>query len=114
MISLSAPEYDPSGHVVLAARLNNPYQGSRRGSVTATLDGESAVYDTGYSVSDQTVTARLRKPSRALAQQLRYLVAYYPELILCAETGVYRARPSFSMGSGDINLQLRLLSRLDQ
>ena len=40
MISLSAPTYDVAGTVLLLwARVNNPYDTQRRGSVTATLDG---------------------------------------------------------------------------
>lgn len=114
MIALSTPDFDLQGSVVIKEHLDNPYQAQRRGSVTPTLDADSVTYDTGYSVSDQTMTALVRNPSRDLSRQLQYLVAYYPELILCAENGCFRVRVSFQSDRGDLNLQLRLLRRLDE
>jgi hypothetical protein len=113
MISLSATTYDVTGRLILPARAIDPYQAQRRGSVTATLDGESAVYDTGYSVSDITLTVRYRRPSRAQIITLQYLIAYYSELILCCESGAFMARPRFTISNDTLNLQLRLLRRLD-
>lgn len=112
-ITMSAPTYDPSGFVELDAEVENAYQAARRGSVTATLDGGSSVYDTGYSVSDQTVIARVRQPSEALLTQMRYLVALYPELYLSLMDGFYACRASFSTTAGDMDLNLRLLRRID-
>lgn len=113
MIALSTPEVDLDGYLVLGTRLENPYQVSRRGSVTATLDGGSVVYDTGASVSDVTVTARVDGYSRQQAQALRYLTSLYPELTLKSEIGVYAVRASFTTSKSTLTLQLRLLRRLD-
>lgn len=113
MISLSATTYDPSGCLVLKTRARNAHQGARRGSVTATLDGGAYVYDGGYSVADQTLTATLRRPSREQLVALQYLVAYYGTIVLCCETGAFSALLSFQ-SSGDLTtLTLRLLARLD-
>ena len=113
MISLSAPTYDTVGALVLRARFANAYQGERRGSVTATLDGGVSVYDTGYSVADQTLAATLRNPTRAQLVTLQYLVAYYADIILCCDTGAFSARLSFVLSTNAVTLTLRLLSRLD-
>ena len=114
MISLSAPTYDPSGTVCLpAVRVKNPYDAQRRGSVTATLDGGVSVYDTGYSDSDLIFRAEVKHPSRALLVNLRYLIAYYAQLILCCETGCYAATVAASTSGDTLTLQLRVISRLD-
>lgn len=114
MISLSAPTYDIGGTVLLPwARVKNPYDTQRRGSVTATLDGGVSVYDTGFSEADQTLRAEVRNPSKALLVTLRYLIAYYAQLILCCETGCYSAVASFSASGDTLNLQLRVIARLD-
>ena len=113
MISLSATAYDPNGRIILNARPENSYDTERRGEITATLDGGSWPHDGGWSVSDLTLRATLKSATRAQLETLRYLAAYYPELITCCETGVYRARLTFSTRGGNLSLQLRLLSRLD-
>jgi hypothetical protein len=113
MISLSAPTYDTVGALVLRARFANAYQGERRGSVTATLDGGVSVYDTGYSVADQTLSATMRNPTRAQLVTLQYLVAYYAEVVLTCATGAFLARLDFSLSTNAVALNLRLLSRLD-
>lgn len=115
MISLSAPTYDIGGTVLLPwARVKNPYDTQRRGSVTATLDGGVSVYDTGYSDADQTLRAEVKHPSKALLVTLRYLIAYYAQIILCCETGCYSAVASFSASGDTLSLQLRVITRLDR
>lgn len=113
MISLSTPTFDVVGHFLLPARIRDPYQAERRGSVTATLDGGSAVYDTGYSVSDTTLAATHRHPTAAQITTLQYLVAYYPELILCCEAGAFMVRTQFTVSGDLLSITMRLLRRLD-
>ena len=113
MISLSATTYDPSGALIVPARVSNPYEAQRRGSVTATLDGGVAVYDGGYSIADQTLKCTLANPAKALLESLRFLVAYFGQVITCCETGAFLAVPSFAMNGNRLTLQLRLVSRLD-
>lgn len=114
MIALHAPTFDLNGVVTLPdAYPSNLYEARRRGTVTATLDGGVSVYDTGLSVADQTLRVEIRRPTQALLIQLRYLVAYYPQLRLCCETGAYDARVEFALSDDTLILQLRLLRRLD-
>lgn len=113
MISLSATSFDVIGYLRLRARALDAHQARRRGSVTATLDGASAVYDAGYSVSDTTLTAYFRNPSLAQITTIHYLVAYYPELILCCESGAFAARVQYAVNNDILSLQMRLLRRLD-
>ena len=114
MISITAPTYDPSGWLCLPhVRPSNPYQAARRGSVTATLDGGVSVYDTGYSVADQTLSATWTSPTREQIILLQYLVAYYAELVVCVESGAFMARCSFALNKSTLTLSMRLLRRLD-
>lgn len=113
MISLSATSYDPVGTLRLRQRLKNPYQGARRGSVTATLDGGVSVYDGGYSIADQTLSASIRGPSKSTLISLQYLVSYYAQVVLSCEIGVFSAIPSFALSNQILTLTLRLTGRLD-
>jgi hypothetical protein len=113
MISISSPTYDPNGALVLATRPINPYEASRRGNVTATLDGGVSVYDTGYSIADQTVRAQVKSPKKTALVALTYIVAHYAQIVFCCETGAFSAVPSFSMNGDTLSLQFRLVRRLD-
>lgn len=113
MIGLATTSYDPNGAVLVPARLRNPFDTARRGSVTATLDGGASVYDGGYSVSDRTLDAKVINPKSALLVRLRYLVAYYGQIIACTEAGAFMAIPSFTVDDNVLLLKLRLLRRLD-
>jgi hypothetical protein len=113
MIGLSTTTYDPNGAVLLQLRLRDEYQAARRGTVTATLDGESSVYDGGHSVTDQTWTGTLRRPTRALLDRLHYLIAYYAELTLCTERGVFAARVETALNNDLLTIKLRPTRRLD-
>ena len=113
MISLSATSYDPSGAIIIHTRFENEYQAERRGSITATLDGGVAVYDTGYSISDKTLTARVKNPTKAMLDTLTYLVAYYGQVILSYSQGVFLAVLSFALNIDTLTINCRLISRLD-
>lgn len=113
MISLCAPVFDTAGALLLPGRFSNPYQGARRGTVTATMDGGVSVYDTGYSVADQTLTATLINPTKAQLVKLQYLVAYYGQVVLCCEVGAFSALISFALSGNSLTLSARLLARLD-
>jgi hypothetical protein len=114
MITLSTPTYDINGSVRLNVIPKNLYEASRRGSVTETLDGGVAVYDTGYAPADQTLQASIEAPTRDLLVQLRYLVAYYGQVNVACVAGFYRAVPSFTLDNNKLNLRLRITQRLDQ
>ncbi len=113
MIGLAATTYDPDGALIVPARLSNPYAAQRRGEVTATLDGAVSVYDGGYSIADQTLETTLAYPAKSLLETLRYLVAYYGQVIASTEVGVYSAVLGFALAGKTLKISLRLVSRLD-
>lgn len=113
MIGLSATSYDPAGAIILPARAADAWSGSRRGTVTQTLDGGVSVYDGGYSDADRSMTAKVKNPPATLIASLRYLVAYYGQLVATCETGCYRVVPSYTVDGSVMTVTLRIVSRLD-
>lgn len=113
MIGLSTATYDPAGVLLLRARPKNPFFGQRRTTVTATLDGGVSVYDGGYSIADQTLNVTLKRPTKSVMSALQYLAAYYSQLTLCCESGVFSAAMSFTLGGDTLTINLRLTGRLD-
>lgn len=114
MIALSTTTYDPNGAICLPnARPINLYEGTRRGTVTATLDMNCAVYDAGFSASDQTLQVKIVKPTQELLEKLRYLIAYYSQINLSYELGFYQIVFSFKLTNENLLLNFRLISRLD-
>lgn len=114
MITLAAPTYDLNGYLAINARVRQPYQASRRGSVTATLDGSVAVYDAGYSDADTVFSAQWPAKDKDQLITLRYLIAYYPYLIACVESGCYRVRVNFTFDRRTVTLSMQVLERLDE
>lgn len=113
MIFLSATQYDINGMLRINAQLQNPFQGKRRGSVTATLDGDVWVYDGGFSIADQTLSASVKYPKRDLLVSLQYLVAYYGQQILCCEAGAFRVITSFALNKDIVSMSFRIIKRLN-
>ena len=112
MLALSAPDYDPIGHIVLPIEIRDLYGGDRRTTVTATLDGGSAVYDTGFSISDRPVTATLPRARRLQIGAVAYLVETYPRLIVATRAGVFRALAGYRTNKAELTITLTLLERL--
>mgnify|MGYP001254120288 CR=1 FL=1 len=113
MIFLSVPTYDVQATLRLDTSVQNPYQGKRRGSVTATLDGGVYPYDGGFSIADQTLNASLKRPSKAVLVSLSYLVAYYSQQVLCCESGAFLGILSFAVNKDILSISFRIIKRLN-
>lgn len=114
MISLSSPTYDINGHISIDAYFDNPFEARRRGSVTATLDGGASYYDTGYSITDLTLRATINNPTKETLETLRYLVAFYSQIVVACEIGVFRAVLDISMQKlNSATIRCRLLTQLN-
>jgi hypothetical protein len=111
MIGISTLTYDLAGSFWIDARFKNAYEGGRRGSVTATLDGGVAAYDAGYSAADVTLIATLAHPPLWLLQGLRYVVAHYSQLIIGCEAGCFRVVPSYALGNDLLTLRFRIIEQ---
>jgi len=113
MISIASPTYDPDGCISIDCHPSNLFDATRRGSVTATLDGGVSVYDTGYSIADQTIKCNVPHPDKSLLQRLQYLIAYYGQVVLCCEAGAFLCVPSLATTKTEALLSFRLIQRLN-
>lgn len=111
MIGLATTTYDPNGALLINTRPKNSYSAMRRGSVTATLDGASSVYDTGYSVSDITLTATVKNPTQTLLTKIQYLVVYYGQILISCDMGCYTAVPESTLLQDTLTLKFRLVTK---
>lgn len=112
MIGISTFTFDINGCLVVHQIPKNIYEASRRGSITETLDGGVSAYDTGFTPTDQTLQMTITDPTRDMLVKLRYLVAYYGQLQVTCETGVYRAVLSFKLNNNELSLSLRIIRQL--
>lgn len=113
MIAMSSPTYDLNGHIALYVHPSNLFDANRRGNVTATLDGSVSVYDTGYSIADQTIKCSVNRPDKSLLQRIQYLIASYSQIVLCCEAGAFMCVASLATAKTEALLSFRLVRRLN-
>jgi len=96
-IGISTSVFDANGAKVVsvtAETLFNIDSGSRRVTRTATLDGGSSIYDTGFAASDNTINVISTDPDQAIAEYFAYLVKNYNTVNVATAKGFYYAVPS--------------------
>lgn len=89
MVALESSVFDPRGSIVMEATPDSSLNAStRRVSRTATLDGQAALIDNGWTAADSTLTieAYLTEAEEAIVQ---HLVRVYPEVICSTMHGCY-------------------------
>lgn len=89
LVALESFVFDPVGAIVIDALPDSELSAStRRVSRTATLDGNAALIDNGWTAADSTFTieAHLSQTEEATVQ---HLVRVYPEVICSTPTGCY-------------------------
>jgi hypothetical protein len=87
MISISTFLLDDAGVLIAPEFTSSEFEGlSRRVQKTATLDGGVDVQDLGYTDLDRPVSIDV-PCSRAVYDQLKYLIANYSELGLSTRAG---------------------------
>lgn len=111
MISIASPTYDINGHMRIDANPENIYSAKRRGSVTETLDGGVFVYDGGFSDSGTAITVSF-SPTKEQVIQLAYLIAHYPQLLVCTESGAYLCVVSSQTGNGRAKLHCTIVEKI--
>lgn len=88
-IALESYVFDPIGAIVLNATPDSELSAStRRVSRTATLDGNAALIDNGWTAADSTLTieAHLTLAEEATIQRL---IRVYPEVVCSTDQGCY-------------------------
>ena len=89
LIALEAAVFDPLGAITLDALPDSDLSAStRRVTRTATLDGNAALVDNGWTASDSTLTieAYLTREEEATIQRL---IRLYPGVICSTDQGCY-------------------------
>ena len=112
MISFNAPTYNPIGSLYYAQEPENLFSAQRRATVTATLDGGSSVYDTGYSVSDRTVRVKIKRPTVAQIEALAYLIELYPRLIVSTRAGCFSSLCEYLVTGNTLSISIRFIEEL--
>lgn len=119
MIALSAPTFDPLGHIRLPP-LPSSDIGSvrRRVSRQRTLDTVNGtgvvVNDGGFVHGDRTFRLRWRPRSAAEYDQVARLLRLYPQVYVAARDGFYRAAPSdLNQRNGEADLSLLVIERME-
>lgn len=119
MIGISTQTYDIIGawlftNTDLDKDMKNR-SGSRRVSRSATLDGAAAVYDTGYSDGDRTISAVERWASEAAVAFARYIVEHYAFVAVTTEDGAYKAVPSsYKLNNGNLQIEFLITEKLSE
>jgi hypothetical protein len=115
MLTLSAPTFDPLGHIAL-----RPLPGSDLGSITRrvsrqkTLDGGVVVNDGGFAHGDRTLGVRFKPRSEAEYESVARLVRLYPEIVVSKRDGVFRAAvQSLNLRNGEADLILLVIERME-
>lgn len=116
MIGISAQIYDTAGSRVLDTDPEKDIanrKGARRVSLTATLDGGVAVYDTGFADGDRTMTIEIPEASEEEIDFADYICRTYNIITLTACDGAYDAvQESFDVDQGTLRMTLRVTEKL--
>lgn len=88
-VTFESTVFDPVGSIGLEALPGSDLSAStRRVTRTATLDGNAAIIDNGYTAADSTlsVEAWVNKPDLL---RLQHLIQTYPEIVATTPEGCY-------------------------
>ena len=115
LIGLSAPTYDPDGAGMIRINAENAGQihgGTRRQTKTATLDGGTSLYDTGFTRSDDTWTLRGPAAPGAVAL-IEHLSRSYQRIQVSTSAGMFETSVvMFQLDGADVEFQLSILGEL--
>ena len=113
-VSISTLEWDPAGHVLLAALPDTSIgETRRRVNRVATLDGGAVLNDRGYSEADRTIELQWRPTSATTEAAVDRLVQTYTRLCVAVRAGCYLVAPeAYTPGAAQSKLRLLVVSKL--
>lgn len=116
MLMISAPVFDLSGTVIAHSPDMEGLQNmTRRVSRAATLDGQAAINDFGYTDADRDLVVEWTPATEAELENVRRMFKTYSRLVVSFSEGCFLATPeSFSAPAGQISITLFVDKRLDQ
>lgn len=115
-VSITAPLFDPNGHVRLSGVSPDGLLGfERRNNRIPTLDGGAAIPDFGYSDADRTFDIRWRARSEEVVEAVRRMAKTYSRLIVATEEGCFIGAPGpFNISNGEAQIRILIEKRIDQ
>jgi hypothetical protein len=116
MLSISAPVFDPSGHIVIDSGPETDWGSTtRRVNRAATLDESGvSIGDRGHFNSDRTIVA-IWAPRGGEYDDVNRMVRLYPRLILSCHLGAFDVAPrSLRWSDGNLELELLFVRRIDE
>lgn len=114
LVTLSAPTWDPTGHVQINANdTQTTGETRRRVERRTTLDGGAVVVDQGYSEADRTIDLTWRPADKAIDTAVESMVKLYERVLVSIDGAVYSAVPElFQPGADESQLRLLVVSKL--
>lgn len=111
--TIASITFDPAGYVEIPVLdTTTPGETRRRVNRVATLDGNAAVNDYGFSEADRNLELRWPPFSRAFEDNIRRIVQSYDTVNVSTAAGVFVAVPeSYIPGAEQSVLRLLVLSR---
>ena len=114
--AVSTTTFDPDGFVEIdAVDYQSAGETRRRVSRVATLDGEAAFNDFGYSAADRVIELRWTPALRATEQAVARIVETYSRVQVATRDGVFLAAPeSYTPGKDESRLRLLVVEKLSE
>ncbi len=116
MLTISAPVFDLNGTVIARNPSMDGLQNlTRRVSRAATLDGQAAINDFGYTDADRDLIVEWTPTTKTELENVRRMFKTYSRLVVSFSEGCFMCAPeSFSHPDGQISITLFVDKRLDQ
>lgn len=117
VLAISSNTFDLNGNLFLKESdllIKKTYLSdiSRRSTRTATLDGKSSLYDTGYSASDRTITVSVPLDKTDIIDKLEYFVKTYSEMTLILPDGAYKCNPQSFKSTTNATCKLLIIEEI--
>ena len=118
MVGISGQIYDLNGARIFTTTTKADAankKGSRRVSITATLDGGVSIYDSGFSESDRTVIVEVLQATTEDVAFAGYICRTYNLIVIAMEDGVFEGVPkSYRMDKGTLEMTIRITAKISE
>jgi hypothetical protein len=114
MVTITAPEYDPAGLLLIAhpARGSDMDSVSRRSQRSATLDGSAVIVDHGFSDADRTLTVVVEPVTAEQVRTAQRLTRLYTRVLVATAEAVFTGTLSVRIREVTMTLQIEVSERI--
>jgi hypothetical protein len=116
IVSICAPTFDLGGQALIQDVKPDGMLGfRRRNNRIATLDGDAAFNDFGYSEADRTFDVQWTTSDQDQVETIRRMAKTYSRVIVSTNEGCYIGAPGqFNFNNGSAQIQILVEKRIDQ